>query len=80
MFSIDALVREFHRLPEPGTPAHKLTNRDKLAIAMAAGVPTHLEFEGTTCRLVSDVAFEVLDSGDGAWLVVQGPKDRPCTK
>ncbi len=80
MFSIDAIIREFSRMPDPGTPAHKLTDRDKLAIAMAAGVPAHFEYEGTTCRLVSDVPFAISDRGDDGWFVIQGPGEKPCTK
>lgn len=65
--AIDRITREFTRLPPKGTPAAELTNRDKLALAIAAGVPYELVFEGLAVTLRSRVPFSITDRGDGGW-------------
>jgi hypothetical protein len=67
--TIDDLVAEFLRLPAPGTPAASLTDRDKVALANAAGVPCELVVEGMQATFRSKVPFAVTDRGDGGYYI-----------
>lgn len=78
----DAAMRQFTALPKPGTPAAQLTDRDKLAVAVAAGVPTEVVKNAGIMTLRSKVPFAVADRGDGGYYVAVGratpaPDDAP---
>jgi hypothetical protein len=45
----EAVLKQITALPAPGTKAAQLTERDKVALAIAAGVPYRIEIDGTTC-------------------------------
>jgi hypothetical protein len=67
--TIDDIVAEFIRLPAPGTPAADLTDRDRVALAHAAGVPCELVVEGLQATFRTKVPVGVADRGDGGYLV-----------
>lgn len=67
------------QLPRKGTPAADLTERDRLALAIAAGTPTEVLMEGTKLTIRTTVPVCVSDRGDGGYIVAMGPKgDRAC--
>lgn len=66
----DTAFRHFTALPKPGTPAAELTDRDKMAVAVAAGVPTEVAMEANIMTLRSKVPFGIEDRGDGGYCVV----------
>ena len=63
------MLAQFTALPPRGRPAAELTDRDKVALAVAAGVPTELVMVGTTLtlRTLKDVGFA--DRGDGGYII-----------
>lgn len=65
----DQYLRQFTELPKPGTPAAELTDRDKLALALAADVPCEFVMKGTMLSLRSKVPFGVADRGDGGYVI-----------
>lgn len=72
LFALDLreqYMRQFTELPKHGTPAAELTDRDKLALALAAGIPTEWIEEGGKLTLRSTVPFGVTDRGDGGYIV-----------
>lgn len=75
---IDDIYREFTRLPPKGTPAAELTDRDKVALAIAAGVDVVSEMETThgrhMLRLRTVQPVGIADSGDGRYIIAIGPK------
>lgn len=64
-------MRRFTAVPIVGTLAHQLTERDKLALALAAGVPC--EFvpgdSKNTIPVQSKVPFTVADRDGGGYVV-----------
>lgn len=76
---IRAAMAHFTRLPLKGTPAADLTDRDRLALAIAAGAPTEVLMKGSTLTIQTAVPVGVADRGDGGYVVAIGPKgDRAC--
>ena len=71
--ALDRARREFTRLPQQGTPAAELTDRDRLALAIAVGVPTEFEMNGTMLTLRSTVPFAVADRPGGGYIVARRP-------
>lgn len=67
-------------LPRKGTPAAELTERDKLALCVAAGAPVErvLGPEGVILR--TRVPCGVADRGDGGYIVVVGLQQSPVSK
>lgn len=79
---IEDIYHEFTRLPAPGTPAAQLTDRDKVALAIAAGVEVVSEVEIThgrhMLRLRTVQPIGVADRGDGGYIVaVRTGRPRP---
>lgn len=63
------VYRQFTVLPRAGTPAAELTDRDKVALGLAAGVPfdTEMVCGMLTVRLLKNIG--VADRGDGGWII-----------
>ena len=74
---IDALIKQFTDLPRKGTPACELTERDKLALCLAAGVPSETNIEGTMLNVKLTVPCGVADRGDGGYIIAIG-KNKDC--
>lgn len=72
---IRAAMVHFTRLPRKGTPAADLTDRDRLALAIASGAPTEAVMEGTKLSIRTTVPVGVADRGDGGYIVAVGQKD-----
>lgn len=82
MSVINDIIRQLTRLPRPGLGAANLTDRDKLALAIAAGVPVETEIEGGMLTIRSLCKFGVADRGDGGYIVAMcaredGQPERP---
>lgn len=73
-----SLCRQFTDLPRKGTPAADLTERDKLALAIAAGAPTEMVMDGTMMTVRTLAPCAVTDRGDGGYLVAVGPIEAPA--
>lgn len=69
--ALDRVRREYTRLPQQGTPAAELTDRDKLALAIAVGVPTEFEMDGVMLTLRSKVPFAVADRPGGGYIIAR---------
>lgn len=69
--SLDRVRREFTRLPQQGTPAVELTDRDRLALAVAVGVPTEFQMDGVMLTLRSKVPFAVADRPGGGYIIAR---------
>jgi hypothetical protein len=68
------LLRQFTALPRRGTPVAELTDRDKVALANAAGVPCEMVFEGGYAHMRTKVLVGFVDRGDGGYIIaVQQP-------
>lgn len=72
-----AVMRQFTELPPKGKPAADLTDRDKVALAIAAGVKTETVMDGNILTVRTLVPFGVADRGDGGYIVAVG---RPPTE
>lgn len=59
--------------PKPARQAAELTDRDKLALAIAAGVPVQTSMEGTQLTVKALRSIGVADRGDGGYIVATGP-------
>ena len=68
----DTILRTITALPKAGTPAADLTERDRLALCIAAGAQVETEMcdDGLTVRTVSPC--RVMDRGDGGYIVAVG--------
>lgn len=69
-----AVMRQFTELPPKGKPAAHLTDRDKVALAIAAGAPTEMVMDGTMLTVRTTVPIGVTDRGDGGYIVAVGRK------
>jgi hypothetical protein len=67
-------IRHFTELPRPGTLARDLTDRDKVALALAAGLPTETLMDGTMLTVRVTVPFGIADRGDGGYVVATPSK------
>lgn len=70
---MESVIQQFTELPRRGTPAAELTDRDKLALAIAAGVPVQTSMEGTQLTVKALRSIGVADRGDGGYIVATGP-------
>lgn len=75
---IDARVRQATALPRRGTPAANLTERDCLALAIAAGAPYRQWLEAGELKIETAVPVGITDRGDGGYILAIGSmlKDR----
>lgn len=69
-------IRQFTTLPPKGKPAAELTERDKVALFIAAGAPTETVMEGTMLTVRTTVPCGVADRGDGGYIIAIGKT--PC--
>lgn len=63
------MIRQVTDLPRHGTPAAELTERDKLALCLAAGAPYTSEMNGNMLTFRTTVPCGVADDGKGGWIV-----------
>jgi hypothetical protein len=66
---LERTLRLFTEPPCKGVPADELTDREKLALAAAVGVPVELELKGYMLTLSSKVPFAVDARPDGGYYV-----------
>lgn len=68
----EQLIEHFTTLPRKGTPVAELTDRDKVALGLAAGVEFESVMDGTrlSLRLLRPVGFA--DRGDGGYIIAIG--------
>lgn len=59
----------FTALPREGTPAAELTERDKLALCIAAGARVVCEVDGGFMTMRTATPCGVADRGDGGYIV-----------
>ena len=62
-------IKHFTALPRLGTPVSELTERDKVALFIAAGVPTETVMEGSTLTVRTTVPCGISDRGDGGYII-----------
>lgn len=67
-------MRRFTTPPRKGTPASDLTDDEKLALCIAAGVPTETVMEGGFMTVRTTVPCGVVDRGDGGYIVAVGAR------
>lgn len=72
LYDVQSRMAEFTALPARGIPADKLTDRDKLALAIAAGAPVFMTNEGGRLRVTTAVPVGVAERGDGGYVVAVG--------
>lgn len=60
------------RLPVRGTPAERLTDRERLALCIAAGAETEVCQDGSLIIVRTKVPCGVADRGDGGYIVAIG--------
>ncbi len=65
-------MRVFTALPRTGTPAADLTERDKLALCIAAGAPVTCDVADGVLTVMTTVPCGVVDRGDGGYIVAIG--------
>ena len=68
----DAILRRITALPQAGTPAAELTERDKLALCIAAGVQVETEMCGVNLTVRTAAPCVVSDRWDGGYVVAVG--------
>lgn len=66
---IEHLMRQFTELPRKGTPAAELTERERLALCIAAGAPIETVMNGTILSVRTTVHCGIADRGDGGYIV-----------
>lgn len=67
--AIDEAIDEVLRMPAIGTPAARLTDRDKVAIAIAAGCRFETRVEGGRFHVDVTEPFGIHDDGRGGYIV-----------
>jgi hypothetical protein len=65
-----ALRSNIAKMPPRGKPAAELTDDERLAVCIAAGVPTEATLDGNKLTLRTAVLCAVQDRGDGGYYVV----------
>lgn len=66
------MMRQLTALPRKWTPAAELTERETLALCIAAGAPTETVMEGGLLTVRTTVPCGVADRGDGGYIVAVG--------
>lgn len=69
MAAQEELLRMFTALPRNGTPAAELTERDKLALCIAAGAQVVCEMNDGFMTARTAAPCGVVDRGDGGYIV-----------
>lgn len=77
---VDAAARRITALPPRGVPAADLTDRDRLALAIAAGAPYRQWIEDGELKIETAVPVGITDRGDGGYFVAVGSmyRDTPA--
>lgn len=70
------IYRSIVELPPKGKPAADLTEREKLAVCIAAGAPTTTSVEGGFLAVKTAVPCGVADRGDGGYIVAVGSMEK----
>ena len=71
------ILSQITQLPRKGVPAVDLTDRERLALCIAAGAPIETEVVGGFLTVKTTVPCGVADRGDGGYIVaVQKPTGR----
>ena len=73
---IDKIAQSLTTPPAMGTPAASLTDRQKLALCIAAGAPIESSCEGGMITFRTAVKCAVSDRGDGGYIVAIDDRDR----
>lgn len=68
----EAMLRTITTPPQAGTPAADLSERDKLALCIAAGAQVETEICGMNLTVRTAVPCGVSDRGDGGYIVAIG--------
>lgn len=69
---MDKVIGEIMAMPPRGKPAADLTERERLAVAIALGVSTQTFVEGHTLIVRTAVPVAISDRGDGGYIVAVG--------
>lgn len=69
---MDKVIGEIMALPPRGKPAADLTERERLAVAIASQVPTQTFMDGHTLACRTAVPVAIGDRGDGGYIVAVG--------
>jgi hypothetical protein len=69
---MEDLMQQFIAMPKRGTPAAKLTSRDRLALALAAGAPYTISMLDCKLTVATAVPVGIADRGDGGYIVAIG--------
>jgi hypothetical protein len=67
--TVDDVVRHFTAPPPAGRAAADLTERDKVALAIGAGVTYELVIDGTQVRIDLKQRVGFADRGDGGYII-----------
>lgn len=70
---LDDLVAAFTRLPPRGRRAADLSDQERLAVCLAAGVRAETAMDGTVVTVRTAVPCAVLDREGGGYTVVASP-------
>ena len=63
------LMRQITQLPPKGKPAAELTEREKLAVCIAAGAPYEMAVRDGLMTVRTTTPCGVADRGDGGYIV-----------
>lgn len=70
--TIDSLIQQFTASPRKGTSVADLSDRDRLALAIAAGAPFETVMDGHMLTLRTTELIGIADRGDGGYIVAIG--------
>lgn len=70
----DSIREQIMAPPRKGTPAADLTDRERIALAIAAGAPITSEMEGGMLHFRTAVPVGIADRGDGGYIVAIGSR------
>lgn len=73
------IMDQMTALPRKGTPAAELTDRDRVALAIAAGAPYETVMECGKLTVRTTVPVGVADRGDGGYIVAIGVRSPAMT-
>ena len=69
---MDSIMRQFTAMPKRGTPAAELDSRDRIVLALAAGVPYTISMTGCKLTITTTLPVGIVDRGDGGYIVAIG--------
>lgn len=68
----ELVLRQMTALPPRSKPVADLTDRDKVALALAAGAPYITEMIGADFTIRTAVPVGIVDRGDGGYIIAIG--------